>query len=134
MTKAKVELIHADLCQFSGTTNYYRHPILKRLVYTEGVDYLAKNGGAYWLIDAIASHQLTLGDDPSLREFQVWVLLVDKATHKAKLICQRGQSDESKDTVLTQEIEFTDFPLDKITLYLCLAEENYCVLMLPSEY
>ena len=32
-----------------------------------------------------------------------------------------------------QEIPYTDFPLDSITLYACCDQENW-VIMLPSEY
>jgi hypothetical protein len=46
-------------------------------------------------------------------------------TQKAQLICER----DSNDVVLTQDIDFTDFPLEQIRFYVVSK-----VLMLPSEY
>lgn len=117
-------LTQANLAQFSGTTRYYQH-WLRRLVFTDGVHYVAETGGAYWLIDAIASYQPKLLKDPILQQFQHWILKVDLDNQKAQLICEK----DSDDVVLTQDIEFTDFPLDEIRFYLVTG-----VLMLPSEY
>ena len=54
-------LTEGDLAQFIGTSQYYRHNL--GLLYTDGVKYVADRGGAYWLIDAIASWQI----DPRIR-------------------------------------------------------------------
>ncbi len=111
-----------DLNQFTGTEQYYPHWLGIRL--TDGAFYLQENGAA-WLVDAIASHQTKkLLSDPMLKEFQIWLLTVN-ADKSAVLRCDR----DTDDTVLTQEIPFTDFPLTEIKLY--LIEK---VLMLPSEY
>lgn len=48
-------LTQADLARFTGTEVYYQNPFGIR--YTEGVQYMAEHGRAYWLIDAIASWQ-----------------------------------------------------------------------------
>lgn len=115
-------LTKADLAQFTGTTRYYQH-WLRQIVFTDGVHYVAETGGAYWLIDAIASYQPKLLTDPMLQQFQHWKLKVNN--QKAQLACER----DSDDVVLTQNIEFTDFPLNEIRFYLVAG-----VLMLPSEY
>ncbi len=116
-----------DLKQFIGSTVHYRH--WSRLVYTEGVQYLAHHGGAYWLIDAIASYQPRLMKDPMLKDFQYWVLQVNPDNRpddrSAWLSCYRNTDD----VALTQKIPFTDFPLSTVKLYLADG-----VLMLPSEY
>jgi hypothetical protein len=118
-------ITQADLAQFTGTTQWYQH-WLKRFTYTDGVKFLADNAEAYWLLDAIASHQTKqLLSDPMLKEFQIWKLTVNPDDKTAKLVCER----DSDDVVLTQDIPYTDFPLAEIKLY--LAEG---VLMLPSEY
>ena len=46
-----------DLRQFTGTTQWHRWSKLTELVCTDGAKYLADEAGAYWLLDAIASHQ-----------------------------------------------------------------------------
>jgi hypothetical protein len=117
-------LQESDLNQFVGTEQYYRH--WTRLLYTDGVQYVAQEGGAYWLIDAIASWQLSpkVTQDPMLREIQLWTLKVN-SDKSATLSCQR----DADDVAFTQEIEYTDFPLSEVRFYLTQG-----VLMLPSEY
>lgn len=112
----------ADLDQFTGTEQYYSHWLGIKL--TDGAFYLQENGAA-WLIDAVASHQTKkLLSDPMLAEFQIWTL-TKKPDDSAILQCDR----DAGDTVLTQNIPNTNFPLAEIKLY--LIEK---VLMLASEY
>jgi hypothetical protein len=113
-----------DLAQFTGSETIYRHR--GGLTYTEGVKYLAEQAGAFWLIDAIASWQPSpqVKHDPMLQKIQFWKLRVNP-DNSAILTCER----DSDDVALTQEIEFTDFPLESVKLYL-----SNGVLLLPSEY
>lgn len=49
--------LRTALSQFTGTEHWNRHSLNKRMLYTDGVRYLAKNGGelgAYWLLDKTA--------------------------------------------------------------------------------
>src|SRR5581483_7257555 len=121
-TMTTERLAAEDLVGFRGTENYWQH-WTKRLVYTDGVRYVAQRGGAYWLIDAVASHQA----DPIARQepFQVWVL--SRLTGNAAALEMNDGNTER--AIIRQEIEFTDFPLDSLTLYLTDG-----VLMLPGEY
>jgi hypothetical protein len=116
-------ITQSELNQFSGTTQLYKH-WLKQFTYTDGVQYLAQKADAYWLIDAIASHQPPLLHDEMLRDFQIWRLIVNQ-DKSAKLICER----DTDDVVVTQDIPFTDFPIAEVKLFLVAR-----VLMLPSEY
>lgn len=113
----------SDLQKFYGTLNYYKHWV-NAFVFTDGVHYLQENGAA-WLIDAIASYQTKswLEKNPELRDFQLWKLVVNP-DKSAVLYCKRDEQG----VVITQEIEFTDFPLPEFTLYLMGG-----VLLLPSE-
>jgi hypothetical protein len=113
-----------DLKQFYGTEAHYSH-WLKQFVYTDGVKYLAQKAKAYWLLDAIASYQPSLLKDKTLKDFQIWKLVVDKEKKTATLICERDVND----VVVTQVIDYTDFPLSQVKLYLVKK-----VLMLLSEY
>lgn len=115
-----------NLDQFQGTEKYYRH-WTRKLIYTDGIHFLTENGAA-WLVDAVASYQhrpkLNTGD---LAVFQLWELKVSGS--KAVLTCK---ADTGVRAVVTQRIEYTDFPLPYIKLYV----ENGGmgrVLMLPSE-
>ena len=123
-TQEKRALTHNDLSQFIGTTKYYQN--IFGLKYTDGVQYLAEHGEAYWLIDAISSWQShsKISNDPMLQSIQFWKLIVNDDS-SAQLVCERDKDD----VVISQDIAYTDFPLNQITLYY-----QQGVLMLPSEY
>jgi hypothetical protein len=116
------QFTQADLDQFTGSESFYRHPINRRIVYTEGAQYLAEQGGAYWLLDEIAIIQ-PYNRKVAAEEFQVWTLKV-KTNSSATLTCGDGNGN----LVHRKRISFTDFPLPEITLYF---ENN--TIYLPSE-
>jgi hypothetical protein len=116
------EKLEAELAQFISSDTIYRHGDF-RLRYTEGVRYLASKAECYWLLDAIASYQFKL--NVSREPFQVWTLTVNQKK-EALLTCVR---DTGAKPLATQRIEYADFPLPEIKLYLCDG-----TLMLPSEY
>jgi hypothetical protein len=122
MPKAKT-LNESDLRQFTGTEAWYRHALNRKVLYTEGVQFVAEHGGAYWLIDEIALTQIA-EKKVSAEAFQVWILAV-RPNHTATLVCEDGDGR----FVYTKELEFTDFPLDEIKLYFT---DN--TILLPSEY
>jgi len=115
-----------ELDQFTGTTQYYIRPIFPHFRYTDGIQFLAEEGKCHWLIDFVFSHQL----DPAVKEysqrenFQVWRLKVnDDST--AVITCEDGNDN----IIMQREIVYTDFPLQKLTLFF-----QDGVLFLPSEY
>jgi uncharacterized protein DUF6876 len=123
--------IKGALPGFIGTMDYYRSSHFARNIYhTDGVQWLADVAHCYWLIDAIVSHQTNVR--VSCEEFQIWTLKVQD--RKGVLIC--GDGDDTPPFV-TQEIPYTDFPLDEITLYLEDGSVDGThfdrILMLPSE-
>jgi hypothetical protein len=109
-----------ELRQFTGTECWHRHGLARNLLYTDGVKFMAERGGAYWLIDVVASVQHT----PKVRgeEFQLWTLKVAKG--RGVVTCDDGNGK----IIYRQDIPSTDFPLPEMQLYF---EDN--VLMLPSE-
>ena len=131
MKRMLPEELKTYLSQFCSTENYFRHSILKNLLFTDGVKFLADEASAYWLIDAIASHQLNprIRKSSELQEFQIWKLEVDLEKSRAVLLCQ---PDTDRDYVVRQRIGHTDFPLTEIKLYL-ERSSNLKVLLLPSE-
>lgn len=116
-------LSKSDLAHFTGSECWYRHAMVRKVLFTDGVKYVADNGGAYWLVDAIAFAQVT-EQAVAAEDFQLWKLTV-RPDHTGTLACEDGNYN----TVYTQELTFTDFPLDKITLYF-----TGNVILLPSEY
>ena len=111
------------LAQFTGSQNFYRHGLVREVLYTEGVEYVADAAGAHWLLDEIALAQRHI--IPVKREdFQVWDLNVD-ADQKAILTCCDGNGLE----VYSKPVPFTDFPEPGIRFYYV-----DWVIHLPSEY
>jgi hypothetical protein len=123
--------LESELALFNGTETYTNlaYPWLRaKFLLTDGTKHLAEKAKAFWLMDAIASHQIN--KKVSGEPFQVWELTVD-AKRKAILTCTDGN-----ETILArQEIPYTDFPLEHITLY--AAQDDTLggwVIMLTSEY
>ena len=85
--KAELE---SGLAMHTGSTRWFRH-WSRRLVYTEGVRYLAEKASAYWLVDLFASWC----PHPSLRneEFVLWKLTV-KPDRTATAIADDGNGRE----------------------------------------
>ena len=122
----------ADLAHFTGTDTYtnLRYPWLRgaKFLLTDGTKYLAEQAKAFWLMDAIASHQIN--KKVAAEPFQVWTLSVNEK-HEAILTCTDGNKTE----LVRQDIPGTDFPLACITLY--ASQDDYLggrVVMLTSEY
>ena len=124
MTTSPVEpLKEADLRQFTGSETWYRHGLCRSILYTDGAQYLAEKGGAYWLLDEIAlanCHEKFV----MAESFQLWTLNVLE-DRSATLICEDGNGEG----VYVKRIEFTDFPLNQIKLFFT---DN--TILLPSEY
>jgi len=127
----------AELDQFTGTDGYTRwSPLFRRMVLTDGAKFVALNGGAngaFWLMDAIASHQPKALKNEMLREIQFWKLEVkEKNGSKSAVLTCRFDSGEKP--FITQKIEYTDFDLDKIDLWVEPLDENTYVILLASEH
>jgi hypothetical protein len=123
--------LESELAHFTGTESYtnLRYPWLrKRFLLTDGAKHLVEKAKAYWLMDAIASHQTN--QTVAAEEFQFWKLTVNEK-REATLTCSDGNNKE----LVRQDIPYTDFPLNAITLYAALDEYlGGLVVMLTSEY
>ena len=138
--KMEAATLHANLRQFTGCEQWYRHSVARNVIYSEGMQYLAENGGAYWLIDAIASHIAANPKHKAARnlnsrfnDLHFWKLR--KRDGGAVL---EAVEDSGCKPVVTQEIEFTDFPFPadgEFTVYAGTDGPGSPVkLYLPSEY
>ena len=106
------------LTQFIGTERYYR--ISRRHLLTDGTKYLAEHAECFWMMDAIASHLSEIGTSD-------WFVQVKVTVQNSRKRPANGNE------YARQDIPYTDFPLDMITLYACWDGEHW-VIMLPSEY
>lgn len=116
------QTLKGELDRFIGSETLYQYGMFN-IFHTEGVRYLAEKAGCYWLLDVIGSWQVKAKIQSE--SLQLWQLAVN-ADKKGILTCHQGSGDAA---IVTQRIEFTDFPLPEIKLYLCDG-----VLVLPSEY
>jgi hypothetical protein len=128
--------LESNLAQFHGSEQWHRH-WTNRLIYTDGIDYLQRNATCFWLVDAIASHQPAISRLASkqgrtdILDFQIWVLKMEPQPGFPKAAKLTMYADLPGDPVITQYIEFTDFPLAEIKLYLEFGQHP--TLMLPGE-
>jgi|688.fasta_scaffold309193_2 hypothetical protein len=131
LTKQELEI---GLNQFTGTTAYHRiSPLFQNIVMTDGVNWLCKEARCYWLAEAIASHQPTAMKHRALKQAQFWDLSrVPSGASAMTLTC--GSGSKRAKPVITQEIKYTDFPLDTIRLYCMPNSDGPQVILLPSEY
>ena len=122
MITANQKYLLRELTDFTGTSAYYR--ISRQHVLTDGTKYLAEKAECFWMMDAIASHLCEIGTED-------WfvVVRVSVAEGRAVMVYEDGNDHEHA----RQEIPYTDFPLDSITLYACWDQDDW-VIMLPSEY
>ncbi len=150
---AKIEHILAGM---HGTEDYHVCTIqmkCKPIVATDGVKTMADLCGAFWLLDCIASYQpqirsraelynasmksgfvrRDLAEYRPLLEWQFWHLDVT-ADRSACLTCK---ADTDRPNVVEQRIQFTDFPLTSIDIWVAdggpeINGITSMVMMLPT--
>ena len=116
----KCEIL-ALISNATGTSQYHRFSMFSGFpLITDGVLAVAETAKCFWLLDIIGSYQFMRKLD---KHFQVWKLTVNP--DKSAVV--EGYNDTT--LIITQEIPYTDFPLDEIKLYLIDG-----IVLLPSEY
>jgi hypothetical protein len=119
-----------ELNQFTGSEQFFRYWGSRKLVYTEGIKYLAEKAKCCWLIDEIG---LVLFPKLLKNHIDSFYKIEFKvgADHSAHIIIDDGNGN----TYLRHKINWTDFPVSEelVIFYLCESDDHYC-LMLPSEY
>jgi hypothetical protein len=111
------------LAGFTGTESWFRHWLAKEMLYTDGVEFFAEQGGsagAYWFLDIVATEYF-----PMLREEGSLLirLMVDRL--KGRIVVEDGNGRVLKE----KKIKYTDMQPGEWRFYLT---DN--VLLLPSEY
>ena len=119
-TSFNVESFKNELGQFYGTEGYQR---FGRILLTDGVTFLATKGECFWLLNIVTS----ILHLPEIKKEEFITIKFTRTpnTDGGTFVAEDGNGN----VLYTQDIEYTDFPLDTITLFLT---DN--VLMLPSEY
>ena len=133
--KLSPEQIEKSLDQFCGTEDFHQ-TMFRNFLHTDGVKFLADQAGAYWLIDLIGSHQPAIfkRKPRAAAEFQVWKL---NKTEGGAMIRAHGEDGYgNKIQIASQRLDYTDFPLKEITLWVELGSIGHgpvLILMLPGE-
>jgi hypothetical protein len=119
-----------DLGHFTGGGETHRWSVLTPMRMSEGVKYLVESAECFWLLDIIASYQSNRKMRATCGHIQFWHL-VKKGERGAEVYVQ-ADSDQPK--LITQSIEFTDFPFtaEHKDIQLWVSEEG--LIFLPSEY
>jgi len=118
-------LLPEDLKQFTGGLEVYKHPLVSRMVYTEGVKHFAAKAGAYWFIDKVAAElEDLMAEEPFIS------LVLTVKNDKAAL----SVTDGNENALLPNfNIDFTDAPEGEWRFWI----ESYgdrSTLLLPSEH
>lgn len=108
------------LAHCTGTEHWYRHPLNRSCLYTDGAKTFATMAGAYWFLDIMATEVVTRQHE---HEFIAVTLAV--ADSKATITADDGNGN----VFWTRAIEFTDCPQGDWKFYVM----NKTVLV-PSEY
>lgn len=136
MTEERIRKFKDYVAQCNGSLNFYRHGLVRSLVYTDGVKLLADTFGAHWFVDIVASYQ-GMAKVQAL-DFQVWKLEA-VGDEEAVVKLEDGNNNE----VLRQDVAYTDFPREMlpfsvwaeraIGLAIPVASGDGMVIMLPQE-
>lgn len=124
MSKPSRQEILNNLSQFTGTDGYHRY--MGNMLLTDGTRYMAEACGAFWLLDTIYSVQT----NPEINKEEMQVC---KLKMTGENTCVVTITDGHKSILHEQDIQFTDFPLDEITLW-ATVQDKHRVILLPSEY
>ncbi len=132
--------LEKGLAQCYGSEGYHFSRSMRGMAYTGGIKYLHENAECYWLIQAIWSHQNTMNKSKLDKEMQFWTLEKNEDNSATLIGKQTDMETGESIEVVRQDIEYTDFPIDKITIWLKRGawkqEVNIIdgfVMMLPSE-
>lgn len=109
----------------NGANQFMRHPLARRLVYSDGVQECAE-AGCYWLLD-IAGTECA----PAVKRYgDMGVLHVDVADSAAEM---RLELSDGAPPAWKRSIEHTDLPAGRWTFFM-FNEGDRVTMILPSEY
>lgn len=118
----------SSLSNFYGSEQWFRHPLNKKMLYTEGVRHFAKNagGGAYWFLDILATEGMLLTKDNPF--MSVTIKVVD-----GKLGANIEFTNGDETSLLNKRIDYTDCPVGNWKFFM-IDDGEQVVALLPSEY
>ncbi len=117
--------IKRALRQFTGTESYHKHlfPGKSPILLTDGCDFIRNECKAWWLFDAILSYQC----EKILRNVNFQIIELRQNMKDLSWLLTIHEDSNLK-PLISQRIEFSDFPLDYLKLYVIQG-----IVLLPSE-
>ena len=136
--------LSANLKMFTGTQQWFRHPLSSNFLYTDGVKFFAEHcgGGAYWFLDILATELADLQEKEEfmsitldvvensaetagfLQEKEDSISITDVVDRSAKITVDDGNGN----VIWTRNIHFTDAEKGSWKFFF-----TNNVLLLPSE-
>lgn len=121
-----------DLSHFTGTTAYHKLTMHPRVLFTDGLAYLAREAKCYWLMGVVMSH-LATSKKLALEPFVSVSITTYSKDKQARCLFTDGNEKDLE----VQLVKFVEFPFDKLSFF-CQKEEqadgSRWIVMLPSEY
>ena len=129
----------------TGSLGYTRACGINRgLLCTDGIMGVAQEASAYWLIDIVGSLKYEPKVWAEMNQHRLIVCKLEVNLEKStavftasEMALDDGGAVEYDPPIYTQEIPYTDFPLEEVTMWLDMHsryQEGEQVLFLPSEY
>ena len=98
----------------NGSEELHSYSPFRSVRITDGCKLVANVCSAFWLIDAICSHQVNRKAITKCNGFQHWKLTMNKSNSGCVLECFDGGQNGNKSVChIRQRIEFTDFPMPR---------------------
>jgi hypothetical protein len=119
-TKASASEIRQALAQCTGSEHWYRHPLARACLYTDGIKTFCDMAGAYWFLDIIATEVL-----PFQKKEEFIVVTLHVGNGAAFITADDGNGD----AFWSRHIDYTDCPAGEWKFYL---QNN--TFFVPSEY
>lgn len=120
INNASTGQLESYLAQFTGTENWYRHPLIRDVTFTDGVKAFAEKAGAWWFVD-----DCIIEYDPLQSKHGFLTITLKVSNDQATITV-----DDGNDNVLaTKHIQYTDCPAGQYKFYF-----TNDVFLLPSEY
>lgn len=113
----KAEMVRDYERQTIGSTELHPHALVRGVMFTNGIKYLADVCGAHWLVDAVASHQNGIYRRyPAECGFQVWRLEYNPTDARPSTWVLEAWSDTpgalESVRMVRQVIGYSDFPAE----------------------
>lgn len=112
----------------NGANKMFRHPLVRKFIYSDGVQECA-DAGLYWMLDILATegvqHMKKHADDGLM------VVYFSAYADRSALI--KGTLSDDDPTPWMRKVAFTDCSPGQWTFYMAYDGEHYS-LILPSEY